>query len=87
MKACKECKIFIESGEYCFDCGLKLAAKIAADAGITVEELTSALSVFAKKTKKMKNKLGNPKQDKEILKFLREKRKKEDIKYNYSGLK
>jgi hypothetical protein len=65
MKECKECGVFIESGEYCMDCGIKRAL-------IEPKHLNS---------RKNKNGLGNPKQDKEILKFLREKRKRENKKY------
>jgi len=85
LKVCKSCGIFIESGEYCFECGLKALAEIARNAGITVDEATAAILFLSKKVlknnKKKDNKLGNPKQDKEILKFLREKRKRENKKY------
>jgi hypothetical protein len=65
MKECEDCGIFIESGKYCFECGIKHR-----------NDIPKTLN-----SRKKKNRLGNPEQDKEIIKFLREKRKQEDNKY------
>ena len=73
MKRCKNIKcgkIFQPKHrrqEYCFDCQGRIRQRLA-------EERYEDTSV--------NRKLGNPKQNREILKFLRNKRKNEDAKYN-----
>lgn len=83
MRVCRECGIFIQTDkkatgrppELCSDCKIKLRRELQKQYWIKYKNLKK-LGI------QLKNKeIGNPAQDKQILKFLDKKRKKEDMKY------